>query len=67
MRIPLIEYNSVKQKDGSRKTVSSYEFLTIPQEDFIEIKERIESIILLKDRSENYCKNCKEKEKKYSK
>ena len=62
MRIPLIEYTSVRQKDGSRKTVSSYGPLTISQEDFTEIKERMKLLTLLKERSHNHCKNCKEKE-----
>ena len=64
MRIPLIEYSSVKQKDGSRKTVSSYGPLSITQEDFTEIKELLRLIIQLKERSRNHCKNCKEKEEK---
>lgn len=64
MRIPLIEYSSIKQKDGSRKTVSSYEPLSITQEDFTEIIERLKLINQLKERSHNHCKNCKEKEEK---
>lgn len=64
MRIPLIEYTSEKQKDGSRKTVSSYGPLSITQQDFTETKELLRLIIQLKERLRSHCKNCKEKEKK---